>query len=138
MPKLGQSTKPPAVRDRIAINLADLDRLSPFMRQAALGGKLGTVPIRTDPGRPDETAVEFVCDPLVAASICDVLRSHDRKAGDVPTRVYLCRAEAWRRVPATMMLAVIENGQPALNPAAFRLEWEAVAPIRPRFKPVSF
>ncbi len=77
--------------ERLALNLFDCDRIEPIVRQMMLGGKLVLEPIRVDPQRGDEVGVEFSCDLLTAAALCDVIRSHDRELGDRPTRVYVFR-----------------------------------------------
>lgn len=128
--KVESSPLPKGVR--VAINLKDLDRIVPAMRQSLLTGKLALAEgaIRTDPARADEAAVAFCCDALTAALVCDIVRSHDRRAGDAPTRCYLFR-KAWSKVPGTVALSVVEDGQAKLNPALFgeRIEAEEPTPL---------
>lgn len=152
MPKIGiinhgQATngrhEPPAAlfatptderREKLAISLEDTDRLTDATRQKFLAGRLEVVRwLRLGEG---EGAVQFTCDLLTAATICDILRSHDRECGDEPTRVYVNRGgDAWTRVPgATVLTAVGPDGAVTLNPATFptRPTAEAAAPPRPR------
>jgi hypothetical protein len=131
MPKVGQiesgqieSAAAEAQGVRIGICLFDLDRIDPGMRGLLLGGNLDLRRervVRVDKDRPDETAVPFSCDLLKAASICDVVRGHDREAGDQPTRVYL-KKDHWRRLPADALLTLTVDGGPALNPEWFPVE----------------
>jgi hypothetical protein len=107
-------------RESLAVNLFDLDRVDPTVRQILLAGKLDlTRVIRINPDRPDETAVAFTCDLLTAACICDVIRTHDRAAGDHPCRVYLRRSKAWERLPGAAVLSVLDDGKAVLNPDLF-------------------
>lgn len=116
-------------RERLALNLADVGRVPDSVRQMILAGKVDTERyIKTDPQRPDEAAVLFTCDLLSAACICDTLRQHDEKAGDPPTRVYVCRAQAWVRLPGDAVLTVVANGKVGLSPAVFP---PPVAPVPP-------
>ena len=109
----------PVPGPRLAVNIADLTRIDPVICEMMLSGKLGRSPIAADPGRPDEAAVEFICDLLTAAAACDVMRGHDRRAGDHPTRVYLRRAVAWVKLPAAAQLTLVEDGKCVLNPEWF-------------------
>lgn len=105
---------------RLAINLVDLDRMLPEVRSILLGGKLDVAagPIVVDPDRFGEVAVAFRCPPETAGAICDLIRSHDRDAGDHPTRVYVFR-RAWRRLPADAVLTIVEDGKCLTNPEVF-------------------
>lgn len=104
--------------ERLAINLFDLDHLHPVVRASALGGKLGKEAVRVDDERMDETAVEFTCDLLTAASVLDVLRSEARKADDPPIRAYIKKQGWWQRVPHTAVLTRVREGKVELS-----LEW---------------
>ncbi len=86
-----------------------------------LGGKLAldAGPIRTDPDRMDETAVEFSCDLLTACCIADTLRSHDRAAGDHPTRVYLRKSSQWVKLQGSVVLTRVVGGKVILDPEMF-------------------
>lgn len=137
MPPIAKKYAPePAVvngsKERLSLNLFDLDRTDQLMRQLLLGGKLDlTQAIWVDKSRMDETAVAFTCDLLTAACICDTLRGHDRRAGDYPTRVYLQKAVAWNRLPNDMMLALVEDGKVVLNPRVFTIELERAPSVAP-------
>ena len=110
------------VHHRLAINLFDLTRIDPLVRQMlGLAAQLDAAagPIRMDKDRPDETAVAFRStdedDLLKAAAVCDVVRSNDRKVGDAPTRTYLKR-QVWVRLPSAAVLTLVgENGDLRLN-----------------------
>lgn len=111
-----------AATARLAINLFDLTRLDPLVRlNLALAAQLDAAagPIRVDKDQPDETAVAFKCNLLRAAALCDVIRNHDRKVGDPPTRVYLKR-QVWARLPGATTLTVVgEDDDLRLNPTWF-------------------
>ena len=143
MPKVGEVKKgvpSPTVRrtsTRLAINLFDLDRMLPMMRQTMLGGRLDLkVAVWVDKDRLDESAVVFTCDLLEAAALCDVIRDHDRSVGDYPTRVYLCRESAWQRVPADAILSIVVEGKCDLNPKHFPKDVEPAEAIPLEPKPV--
>lgn len=130
-PPLSVEAKPEGV-EAIAVVIADLDRIVPSIRQMALSGKLDlSTPIRVDPERMDETAVRFSCDLLTAATLCDVIRANDRKAGDHPTRVWVKR-RAWTKLPGTAMLTLIERGAVVLDP-----EWFGAAGTNGRMESVA-
>lgn len=107
-------------KERLAINLADLDRLDPEVRARLFGGRLDlTAPIRLE-GYHDvaeEERVERVAIPLVgtllaAACACDALRSQDRQSGSPVTRVYLNRGSSWNRLTSDDQLAdIVDDGQ---------------------------
>lgn len=120
MPKVGVVVKPvemvkpvsaaPMRPEKVAINLADLDRLDQFVREVGLGGKLCLDPLRLidlDKNRADEKYVELTCDLLMAASMCDVLRSADRNHGDYPTRVVVFR-RSWTKMVANCCLTLVQ------------------------------
>jgi len=96
---------------RLGINIFDLGRInSSMLGMLRLAEKIDHVPIRFDLSRLDEGGVAFSCPLLDAACLCDVIRCHDRKAGDYPTRVYIFR-KAWSRLPSHAVLTrVRENG----------------------------
>lgn len=121
----------PKREPRLAINLLDLDRVDPMIRGMLLGGKLDlTQPIRMDPLRPDEIGVAFACDDLTAGTICDIVRNHDKKVGDYPTRAYIKR-QKWSRVPGDLLLTLVQEDKVSLNPKLFAVEVEAIAPVVP-------
>lgn len=122
---------PPHVRvpqARLAVNIADLTRVDPLVCELLLAGKLDPARrvVRTDPRRLDEAAVELTCDLLTAACACDVLREHDRRAGDHPCRVYVRAAEAWRKLPHGAVLTMVRSGEPVLDPRWFPADAPAV------------
>lgn len=112
-------------REKLAINVFDLDRIDPDFRRKILAERLDLthhIDMRFDRIKEaDEAAVEFTCDLLTAAIICDILRSHDREVGDFPTRLYLKR-ESWSRIPSRVVLTVTEHGKVKLNPKLFPTE----------------
>lgn len=108
---------------RLAMNLFDSERIVPDMRAKLLSGLLDLKVIRVDKSRPDETAVAFKpdLDLLYIATICDIIRDHDRDGGDYPTRVYIKKATAWERIPADTRLTHMEDGKSVLNRKLFAL-----------------
>ena len=113
----------PAVQERperLAVALFDLDRIEPSIRKMILGGKLDlSVPFRVDAWDvAEDTMVPFSCPLIDAASICDVVRDRDRRAGDPPTRVAVFK-QTWQRLSGTVLLTVMVKGKVTLNPAAF-------------------
>lgn len=119
--------------ERLAINVFCLDRIDPVIRANLLKDKLDlTKPIRTDWDRKDakdEVALVFKCDLLTAATVCDVIRAEDKKAGDFPTRLYLLRKE-WSRIPSYVVLTVMKNDKVVLNPKIFPTVVQ-LAPLKP-------
>jgi len=130
--------------ERLAINLFDLDRLVDIIRQSLFnhGRNLILKPIVIDKDRRDETAVEFSCDLLQAATICDIIRSEDRKLKQYPTRVYYCRETAWTKVSSDAVLTLQwfeEDGDRlALNPNVFKVEVELVESVAPERRRVDW
>lgn len=109
----------------LALNLADLSRARPEVRGPLLKDKLNLrEPVRPDPRDPLEVAVQFTCDLATAAAATDVLREHDRAAGDRPTRAYLRCERAgrtwWVRLSASAVLSTVVGGRTCPNPHVFR------------------
>ena len=111
---------------QLAVNICDLTRVGKEAREMLLGGRLDVAggPIRTDPERLDESALAFSCDLLTAACCLDVMRDHDRRAGDYPTRCYVKTASVWNKLPGHAVLTVAVNdhenhGRATLNPEWF-------------------
>ena len=132
---------PSSRRERLAVNLPDLDRVDPTVRAILVAPFVSKLPedlIRADKDRMDEVAVLFICDLVQAACICDTLRNHDRRAGDPPTRLYLQKKEggAWERLPGAAVLTVMEDGRAVLNPILFPREAVKVAARPKGFKVV--
>lgn len=97
---------------RVAINLQDIQRISTINRIVLFQGRINLdkpLPIRWD-GRI-EIAVEFTCDELYALCYAEQLRFIDRKAGRVPTRVYVMRDKAWLRVYGNTPLVELKDGK---------------------------
>lgn len=117
-------------RERLAVSLADLDRVAPALRAGLLAGKLDlSQAIRVGQDRMEDVpAVVFTCDLLTAATICDILRSHDRQHGDPPTGLYINKDRAWTRVTNGTVLTVIVNGKVKLNPVVFPAALTDAAP----------
>ncbi len=119
--------------ERLAINIPDISRMDEFVRQQALGGKIHSSPIHIDKNVVDEIGVEFSCDLLTAAALCDIIRDGDRKRLEYPTRVYLNKGttrSVWVRLPQDIMLSIVEKGECKLNPKVFPEQLE-LAPITP-------
>lgn len=112
-------------REFLAVNLFDLDRVEPMVRQALLADTLDLDSvIKADDDKPDERAVRFKCPFLRAALICDILRNHDRQVGDPPTRIYMSRMSGpfrvgWRKLPGNLVLTATVNDKVTLNPLLF-------------------
>lgn len=117
--------------ERLAVNVLDLDRVDPLVRARMLLPNLAPDKVvRPFEKEPDETGVEFCCDLLQAALVCDLLRNHDRQLGDAPTRVYL-RKRVWSKVSPSTLLTTVRNGKAVLNPEVFPEEVKPVAIVRP-------
>jgi hypothetical protein len=111
--------------EKLAIALDDLDRIHPSIKGGLLGAgyckvDLGNI-FRVGEGRVKggRAMVAFRCSLLEAATICDIVRSHDRKVGDPETFVYMKRGEEWCQVFGTKTLTVVADGKVALNPEVF-------------------
>jgi hypothetical protein len=63
----------------------------------------------------EETGLAFSCNLLQAASVCDILREHDGKVGQTPTRIYLRKVRVWQKLPGDCILVKYDR----LNPAVF-------------------
>lgn len=116
---------------KLAVNLYDLDRCTGDLRTSVAKRVDVHNPIKTDWDRKaecatDERAVVFTCSLISAAVLCDLMRSHDREAGDFPTRLYIKRKE-WSRIPSHVVLTVVRGGKAVLNPDFFKVELD-VAP----------
>jgi hypothetical protein len=111
-------------RERLAVSLEDLDRVLPNLRAkvAPLLVKDKARLVRAE----DCAAVEFGCELLMAAAVIDLLRDHDRAAGDAPTRAWVFR-KAWTRVSGTLPLTKMAGAQLRLNEEAFGEEPPPVA-----------
>lgn len=137
MPKIDrQLTVEIRPRERLAINLFDLDRINLTIRGMLLADKLdASRAIPMDRDRGDERAVEFSCDLLTAATVCDTIRSHDRKAGEAPTRVYLWRG-SWSKLGGSVVLTqLMGDGRCRLSPEFFASEPKSA--VAPEVGPVS-
>lgn len=130
MPKLNED------QHRIAINLRDLDRADSALR-ALVAQLIKPAPIRIDPNDLDEVAVAFACRPLQAATVCDLVREHDRRVGDAPTRVYLFR-KTWSKLPSHEALAVGTGVSLRLNPKLFPESVEHVKPSSRQAQAIDF
>ena len=112
----------------------DLDRLAPQLRSSVVAPRLDlTKPIDMSYDRKNETevAVQFSCDLLSAAIICDTLRSHDRAAGDTPTRLYLFK-KAWTRIASHVVLTTQDDdGRCRLSHEVFPQSVEPAPVTRP-------
>lgn len=116
----------------LALSITDLGRAAPGVRAALLKGKIHPDPVRPDPARPLEAAVELTCALATAAAAADVLRDHDRAAGERPTRTWVRTPRGtWVQVPAHVMLSVIAGGRPVPNPEVFRPEVRATDLVAP-------
>lgn len=116
---------------KLGINLEDLDRIDPIMRQRLLHKRLDLEnPVRIATNSL-EVAIPFVCNLRDAATICDIIRSEDRKAGDAPTRIYLKNGTRdWKRTSPNTLFGVQVKGQLHLNPQVFNVPIEHTPPER--------
>lgn len=138
MPRLLDSIPPapdlPEEGTALAINLLDLERVHPTVRESLLGHGLFLLhqrPVLMDRERMmDETGLAFACPLLQAAAICDLIRDHDRKAGDTPTRVYLRRVRAWEKVSAEVSLMQGDRLNPKVFPPQRAAATDLVIPKR--------
>lgn len=105
-------------RERLALNLFDVDALDPDLRKAALAGRLDlTGAGHLDESDPDGRGLVLKCPLLEAATVCDLLRG---RAGPGGLRTYLERPGlGWSRVPEGRPLTVVFGGRARLNPAVF-------------------
>lgn len=123
----------------LALNLADLSRSAPEVRGPLLAGKLNLrEPVRPDPARPLDAAVEFTCDLATAAAAADVLRDQDRAAGDRPTRAYLKsrRGGNWVQLSADAVLCRVVSGRVLPNADVFRPDVRPTDLVAPPVRPV--
>lgn len=104
-------------KTQLAINLYDLERANP-QKELALGNRLSQEPIWIDKNRKEEKALQFVCDLLPAAIVCDMIREQDRKRGKFVTRVYL-KKTSWRKLKENDVLTLSNHGTVILNPRIF-------------------
>lgn len=114
----------------LAINLIDLERVPPQVREELFGHGLFHLhprPIWMDTDKMEETGLAFACQLLQAAAICDFLRENDCKVGQTPTRVYMRRVRAWQKLAGDVIL--VKYGK--LNPAVFPPERAVV--VKPAF-----
>lgn len=125
MPKLATTRA-----ERLALTLADLDRLDPGIRRKMLGGRIALTPVRADDGiiRADGVIIPFVCPLLESAMIADVLRFQDKQAGNRVTGVWLDRGRGWRKLASDAVLTVKVNETFILNPAVFDDAFDAPPP----------
>ena len=136
MPSLTKLSKPEAKEsrtERLAVNLKDvLDRVLPEIRGPLLKDKVDlSKPIRMDPKDIEEVAIEFSCDLLSAGCILDTLRSHDRAAGDHPTRAYLKKSSVWVKQQGSVLFTKVAGNQVILNPDVFAPEVKPTELARP-------
>ena len=77
----------------------DVRRLQALLAEEKAGNRKHRKGSASANERADEAAVEFTCDLLRAACLVDVMREHDRRPQDYPTRAYLAKAgkTAWAK-----------------------------------------
>ena len=122
---------------RLAVNLWDVERIGEQLL-AAIRSRLdlqreAVVSVddeKDGDGRFVNTAIPFNCPLLAAATLLDVVRSTDRRVGDVPTRAYLFR-DGWRRLTRYHVLTVVDGDKVSLNPAVFRVDMPLAAGVQP-------
>lgn len=117
----------PKIEDRtekIAVNVADLDRVGDFRIPLFFGRLNLKVPIITDAEADNpvgSVAVAFSCELIEAGMIADLCRSEDRRIRQKETRFYLCRGQGqpWRLIPRRTCLVSEVEGKLYLNPFVF-------------------
>ncbi len=118
--------------EKLSLNVYDLNNLDSLLRAKLLGGKLDKDnPVLIDRNDESETAIILTADLLVSATVCDIIRSEDRRLNETPTRVYLHRNGSWTKLPRSVLLTIIENGKVILNPEIFTQEI-IITPLVPK------
>jgi hypothetical protein len=100
----------PRTKERLAIDIADLDGIELVTRQRLLADYVVDTAIEVKRG---DWALEFTCELLPAAAICDTARQIR------PIKVYINRGQGWSKVKDDVRLAILESGRLILNPAIF-------------------
>lgn len=127
MPKVNRNRESKPREKEPQMNLAiceeDLERIDPIVRANTLKHRLDLEhPFRVF-SNSNEIGVVFVCRLLDAAIICDIIRSEDRKGGDIETRIYIQEeGRQWQRVGKSAVFAVTVGGKLVLNPKLFQTE----------------
>lgn len=116
-----QGIQGPPCPDEIAVNLFDLDRLVGPVQSTTICRLDPSAAFKVSEDRPDERGVKFSCSTLAAACLLDVIRSHDRRVGDYPTRVYTRKPlQKWVKAPGHAILVLQgSDGVLRLNPEFF-------------------
>jgi hypothetical protein len=122
--------------ERLAISLADVERIDPMLRHRTLHGRLDlakAIKVGTD------AVVAFSCDLLLAALACDVIQSEFRREGDSPVKVYILHpGRPWWRLSASTVLTIPgENGKAELNHLIFPSALEIAPLVEPPRRVVS-
>lgn len=106
---------------RLAIGLEDVERLDPVLRGRLLQGKVDlTKAIRVGLDRVDALpALEFTCDLLVSAIVCDLIRIYNKEVKDPPCQIYIFKSKTWSRITNHLTLTCVQNGKTILNPLVF-------------------
>lgn len=118
MPKLAANRT-----ERLALTLADLDRMDAGMRRKLLANRLELTPVRAD-----DVIVVFACPTLEAAITADIIRGQDAKAKARPTGAWLDRGRGWRKLASDAILTVKVGETYILNPAVFDDAFDAPPP----------
>jgi hypothetical protein len=131
--------------ERLCVNLWDILRMGHDIRWIMLGDNLDLDhALRMSRTDPDEEGVMFTCDLLQAACLVDMVRNHDRMAGDYATRVYVSRKgtydkpRGWERVGANVPLTVFIGEEWWLNPKVFADKKVMTRSWAPKPRAVSF
>lgn len=119
--------KPGAAQERLGLNLYDLEAIHPDLYKRTLSGVLDLrreAVIRVGSGTVD-TAVPFSCALLLAATLCDILRSENRKFREPPIRVYLSSSQGvWTKLGKDAVLTTVGDRDGVrvveLDPRVFR------------------
>lgn len=100
--------------EKLAVNLIDLDRLPPLSMEKMILPYTIKKAIQCGQTKED-VGIEFNCDLLQAAVICDMIRSEDHKSGDTPTRLYLFNGSIWKRLSDEAVLTRVSCPPGSLN-----------------------
>lgn len=115
---------------RLGINVLDLGRMSEYVRGKLLKtGNLDLKRPRTYGEGGDERFVEFGCDLLTAALLCDFIRNEGRVEKSTICRVYAKRGDSlWTKLSYVAVLTVERTGGDGyeLSEEWFPVEVEAV------------
>ncbi len=119
-------------KERLSLNVYDLARLDWDLRSKLLQGKLDLENlIWVDRNDENETGILLTVPLLTAATICDIIRSEDRRNHATPTRVYMQKTpdSNWYKLWSNVLFTIVEDGKVLLNPSVFPYIPIALVPL---------